>query len=175
MIKKLLFLVIDITVANRPEFLNFHFKMSFTLDNDYQNHDINLDQNCLSHTNCDVAIEITFDIIDVQGVPIYGPFKHYYNKAITKWMMNNPARTTTIYNIAMYVKKAYFKAMVPNNIHSGFKKTGIFPLNRDVFSDDDCLTSAVADKPDKSITNSISETSGCGLILPEENVLPKLQ
>lgn len=43
--------------------------------------------------------------------------------------------------------KAYDKAFTPANIKKGFEVTGIYPLNRFVFSDDDFASSAVTDRP----------------------------
>lgn len=37
--------------------------------------------------------------------------------------------------------------MTPLNIMNGFKVAGIWPLNGDIFSDDEFLTSAVTDRP----------------------------
>jgi hypothetical protein len=72
-------------------------------------------------------------------VAVYGPFKFYYNKSIANWMI-------TIYNIAHCMKEAHTKALTPINIHSGFRKTGIYPFNREIFSEYDFLMSAVTDR-----------------------------
>nr|CAH7753295.1 unnamed protein product [Callosobruchus chinensis] len=37
--------------------------------------------------------------------------------------------------------------MTPSNIKSGFKKTGIFPFDRDVFTEDEFLVSEVTNRP----------------------------
>ena len=51
---------------------------------------------------------------------VYGPFKSYYNRAIYCWMRNNPGKTLKIYDIPALVNQAYFWAMTPRNIISGF-------------------------------------------------------
>lgn len=50
-------------------------------------------------------------------------------------MVRHPGQTLTIYNMAELVGQAFEKSMTPCHIKSGFKKTGIFPFDRDVFMD----------------------------------------
>lgn len=71
----------------------------------------------------------------------------------------NHGKTITIYQIAELLGKAYPLAFIPNNITSGFRSTGIWPLNRQIFSDDDFLASAVTDRPPpvQQITNEADE------------------
>lgn len=56
---------------------------------------------------------------------VYGPFKKFFNSACDDWMINNPGRTMTIYDIPQLVSHAYPLAMTPSNISSGFQCTGI--------------------------------------------------
>lgn len=76
-------------------------------------------------------------------VSVFGPFQNYYNSAADSWMYRNPGQTLTIYHVAELVGQAFEKAMTPTNIKSGFRKTGIFPLDRDIFTDEDFFTSEV--------------------------------
>ena len=52
----------------------------------------------------------------------------------------------TIYNISGLVQIVHEKAITPTNIISGFKKTGIFPLNEHIFDECDFLPSLVTDQ-----------------------------
>ena len=79
-------------------------------------------------------------------VSIYGPFKRYYNTVCTDWMLSHPGRALTIYDIAFLSGQAYYKAFIPANITAGFRKTGIYPVNREVFTDDLLLPSAPTDR-----------------------------
>lgn len=80
-------------------------------------------------------------------VGIFGPFKIFYNAAIESWMLRNPGKPVTIYDIGELVGTAYLKVMTPFYITSAFKKYGIFPFDRFVFNDDDLLPSTVTDHP----------------------------
>ena len=72
-------------------------------------------------------------------ISVYGPFKRYYNCGCNDWLLNHPGRPMSIYDVAGVSAQAYYKAFTPENIVSGFKKSGIFPFNRNVFTDDDFL------------------------------------
>jgi hypothetical protein len=62
-------------------------------------------------------------------VSVYGPFK-----AASAWMTSNPGKTLTIYHLPELIKTAFDKAMSRQNILSGFQKSGIDPLDVDIFS-----------------------------------------
>ncbi|KAK4876857.1 hypothetical protein RN001_009363 [Aquatica leii] len=59
----------------------------------------------------------------------------------------------TIYDIPGIVRTALPLALTPNNIMSGFAKTGIFPYNQNKFSDADFAPSYVTDRPMKNDKN----------------------
>ncbi|KAF2897885.1 hypothetical protein ILUMI_08290 [Ignelater luminosus] len=79
-------------------------------------------------------------------VSVFGPFQNFYNAAINSWMVWHPGQTLTIYNVAELVGQAFDKSATPSNIKSGFKKTGIFPFDRDIFTEDEFLTSEVTNR-----------------------------
>jgi hypothetical protein len=78
---------------------------------------------------------------------VYGPFKKYVNSMFDAWMRSNPGKTMSIYDIPGVVRDALPLATTPKNIQSGFRVSGIWPLNRHIFTDDEFLTSAVTDRP----------------------------
>lgn len=79
---------------------------------------------------------------------VYGPFKHYFNSASDAWIKSHPGQRMTIYDIPGVVNEAYKSAFTRENILSGFKTTGIAPLNREIFTDDDFSANYVADRDD---------------------------
>lgn len=86
-------------------------------------------------------------------VSVYGPFKAYYNAAASTWMTSNPGKTLTIYHLPELIKVAFNKAMSRQNIISGFEKTGIHPLNPDMFTESDFLMSSVTDRENPPLEN----------------------
>jgi len=117
-------------------------------------------------------------------VTVYGPFKTRYRIAMNEWMLSNPGKTVTIYQVGQFVKDAYLAAFSPQNITQGFLKTGIYPLNSHIFCEDEFLSSFVTDRPDPSTevhsteenlrsslsaisTRSVPSTSGQQIVSPE--------
>ena len=77
---------------------------------------------------------------------VFGPMKVYFNQAADSWMMRNPGKTLSIFNIAQLVGEAWTKAATPQNILAGFKVSGIWPFDRNIFGDDEYLPSNVTDR-----------------------------
>ena len=76
---------------------------------------------------------------------VYEPLKRYYNSACDCWIKENRGKTMTIYDIPDIIGRAFPTAFTPVNIQSGFKVAGIFPFDRDIFSDLEFLPSDVTD------------------------------
>jgi hypothetical protein len=79
-------------------------------------------------------------------VSVYASFKAHYNSAVDNWMLHH--QPMTIYQVAECVGVAHDRSMTPSNIKSGFKRSGIFPFDRDVFNESDFMSSAVTDRPE---------------------------
>ncbi|XP_047142247.1 uncharacterized protein LOC124816638 [Hydra vulgaris] len=77
---------------------------------------------------------------------VYGPLKTYYNTAVTDWMVSNPGKTITIYEIPKLAEKAIPLAFKLQNIQTGFEKSGIWPFNSNIFSDEDFVCSSITDR-----------------------------
>lgn len=88
------------------------------------------------------------------------------------WMHNNPGKTMTIYDIPPIVKDLLPLALNPANIMSGFKASGIWPLNVDIFQDSDFAPSYVTDRP--ALTDE-PENGANENLLPEENLSLNLE
>ena len=88
---------------------------------------------------------------------VYGPFKTFYNQAANAFMVSHPGKTITIYDVAELVRKADEQTLIPRSIRSGFAASGIWPFNRDVFGEDEFLSSYVSDRP--YCTNDCDTTS----------------
>lgn len=84
-------------------------------------------------------------------ISVFYPFKKFYNKEADKWMLNNPGQTITIYEVSELVGKAFSPAFTSSNIETGFRKSGIYPYDENIFTDIDFLSSAVTDRPNPEI------------------------
>jgi len=89
---------------------------------------------------------------------VYGTLKKFYNTACDSWMLENPGKPMTIYDMAGRVGRAFPLAMTHTNILAGFRVSGNYPFNRDIFTDDEFLSSYVTDRPiSVPVPESISE------------------
>ena len=61
------------------------------------------------------------------------PFKTYYAQAVENWTKQHIGREVTHYQIAGLLGEAYKKSATVATAEHGFRVTGLFPLNPDVF------------------------------------------
>lgn len=93
-------------------------------------------------------------------VSIYSPFKTYYSvNCPNKLTFEQPGIPITIYNVSEIVEKAFPLAFTPVNILKGFKTTGIWPFNPNIFTDADFLAESVTDRPFEEEDEHIHVTS----------------
>jgi hypothetical protein len=92
-------------------------------------------------------------------VGVFYSFKVFIGYEHDKWLLNNPGKTITIYEIGEFLKNAYSESFTKENIESGFRATGIFPFDRNIFSEVDFLSSDVTDRPNMNATAENQELS----------------
>lgn len=78
---------------------------------------------------------------------VFGPFKKIFNQSADDWMLSHPGKLLTIYDLPELCMKAWEKAATQNNIRSGFRSTGIWPFDKNIFKEEDFLGSYVTDRP----------------------------
>ena len=59
------------------------------------------------------------------------------NRACDAWVTNHPDHTLTIYDISGIVNLSLHLATSPGNIKAGFRVSGIYPFDRDIFHDEE--------------------------------------
>ncbi|KAJ6645677.1 MFS-type transporter clz9 [Pseudolycoriella hygida] len=90
---------------------------------------------------------------------VFGPFKKALNTHCDNWVISNPGSAMTIYHIPGIVSTSLPLATTIPNIVAGFRCTGIFPLNPDVFQEVDFMPSITTDRPPQNNTTADEETS----------------
>lgn len=65
-------------------------------------------------------------------VTFMSPLSTYYQQEVRQWLAMHPGRPVTIYQVAKLYGKAYLKAASMQTAVNGFKKTGIYPLDRNI-------------------------------------------
>ena len=103
---------------------------------------------------------------------VFGPFKANYNEACKNWLLSNPGKPLTIYDVAAITGKAYPLAFTPTNIISGFSSSGLWPINQNIFPDADYFASLVSDRPnpEPNAKNDASCADHLGNNRPSPNV-----
>ncbi|XP_063232742.1 uncharacterized protein LOC134536762 [Bacillus rossius redtenbacheri] len=81
------------------------------------------------------------------------PLKTYYAQEVSNWLRHNQGRVVTHFQVTKLLL-AYQKAAKMKNSINAFRKTGLFPCNRDTFSDDDFAIHAGSVSEDIVIPNS---------------------
>lgn len=103
-------------------------------------------------------------------VSVHRPLKRLANSACDSWMRNNPGQTMTIYNIPSIVAASFPQAFTIKNIQTGFRCTGIFPFNKNIFDDSDFALSYVTDRPMPLSTNQEESSITTTPEIVEENI-----
>lgn len=78
---------------------------------------------------------------------VFGPLKRVVTSACGSWLKTHPGTTMSIYDIPSIVKASLPLAATPTNGQAGFKCTGIWPFNREIFQESDFAPSLVTDRP----------------------------
>lgn len=76
--------------------------------------------------------------------------KSHYDTAIDDWISSHPGQTVATYHVAGLFKTAFERAATLEKATKGFMATGIFPLNKNIFSDDDFLPSEVTEQEEEN-------------------------
>lgn len=75
------------------------------------------------------------------------PLSAYYGEEVKKWLRSNPGRVVTHYQVATLFCNAFLKSATMLVAINGFRKTGIWPINPDIFGDEDFLPADTTDLP----------------------------
>ena len=62
-----------------------------------------------------------------------GPLKAQWKKCCHNFSVKHPGRVVTLYDFSSVFSKAWFASMTMNNIITGFRITGVYPINRRAF------------------------------------------
>lgn len=80
-------------------------------------------------------------------VSVLKPFKTTANTLCGDWVTAHPGRVMTIYDLPPVFDRALQLSATETNIKSGFRASGIFPLDRQIFQEIDFMPSTTTDRP----------------------------
>lgn len=91
-------------------------------------------------------------------VAFFGPLGTYYDEAMRTWMRQHVGRAVTTWQVAELLGEAYGRAASVGIAVSGFKASGLWPLDLGVFSDGDFSAAAVTDVTRSATASKIGTT-----------------
>lgn len=107
-----------------------------------------------------------------------GPLKTNLSQVIEKFLKMNPGKAITLNEISALFGKAYLRTTSASVAVNGFRRTGIAPFNRYVFTDDDFAPADVSDIPltanaDEASKNDQSDVENDHLFLGnKDDIVP---
>jgi hypothetical protein len=104
-------------------------------------------------------------------VAFMSPFKTYYAQEITNWLRQNPGRVVTVYQIGELFSKAYMRAATLETAIHGFRKTGLYPCNRDIFRAHDFINKNVEEEQLEVAANVVERLEIEAVEREQENVI----
>lgn len=74
-------------------------------------------------------------------VGVFKSMESSYSLIMTKWLRSNPGDKVTQFEITQLLTEAYIQAATTHNAMSGFRASGVWPIDRNVFKDSDFVAS----------------------------------
>ena len=108
----------------------------------------------------------TSHLLQPLDVGCFGPFQRIYDSECHKFIRQTSTVITQICSIACRV---YFKALSPENLHSAFRKTGIYPFNNSVLQKESTMPAEVFQKTKEKCTQSADMPASSDVTPAEQN------
>jgi hypothetical protein len=107
------------------------------------------------------------------GVGFLKPLSVYFNQAVDKWMRQHPVRKITQFQISELLGKSYGRAASVAKAVTGFARTGVWPVDPNVFQHSDFAASTQESYPLAGTTNLVTECQASTSSNPrQENKFP---
>ncbi|XP_030037458.2 uncharacterized protein LOC115452977 [Manduca sexta] len=104
-------------------------------------------------------------------VSFFGPLKTAYKKECDLHIKSHRLEHISPYDVASLVRKAYITVASINKAESGFRATGIFPINPQVFCEEDFMAAEILQSDSIVVCNESITISTCD-IEQDSNVIP---
>jgi len=77
-----------------------------------------------------------------------------YQMQCDSWMVANPGKRITFFNVATIFGKAFLKTATPDKAVHGFESCGLWPFNENIFTDEDFAGSKVTEEPEPCLPSN---------------------
>ncbi|KAK6321594.1 hypothetical protein J4Q44_G00085700 [Coregonus suidteri] len=79
---------------------------------------------------------------------VFKGLKAFYNRAADQWMTTHPGKRIGIYQMAGLFAKAYNKVASVERGVEGFRASGLWPLEKDIFTEANFMAAEVIEEPE---------------------------
>ena len=73
------------------------------------------------------------------------PLSKFYEDEVRTWLRINPGKVVTLHQISSLFGKAFIRSATMSTAVNGFRKTGIWPVDKNVFEESDFLPCSTTD------------------------------
>ncbi|KAK3891928.1 hypothetical protein Pcinc_004234 [Petrolisthes cinctipes] len=94
-------------------------------------------------------------------VAYFKSLKASYNRAVDNWMLVNAGKRVTQYNVAELCATAFTKTATIDKAINGFRATGIWPFNDDIFTDEDFIAAQLTEEESVNATSPTMNPQAC--------------
>nr|CAI5830715.1 unnamed protein product [Callosobruchus analis] len=130
---------------NENHFFNLLEKLVDNLDG-HTTHSKNLNAILLAREHGVVLLQLpgrTTNRLQPLDVSLFKPMENYSIKAVERFLRTNPGVPVSQYNMTPLLNEAYANAASIATIQNGFRRAGIWPVDRAVFSQADFVPAAL--------------------------------
>ena len=113
----------------------------------------------------------TTHILQPLDVGVFKSFKSNFSKACSKYLSKHPGRVVTNDKLALLVAEAWPSSFTAVNIMSGFKKSGVYPLNPGEVTDRQLAPSKALCPQSQPEDTKAAPTPGSPLFSPEQKAM----
>lgn len=92
---------------------------------------------------------------------VFGPFKTFFNEETNRFMRTNSSKKINRCNSSRLISKAWVRAATPINAMSGFRGSGIYPLNPNAIPESEFAISDIANSDSGRIQQESAERVEC--------------
>lgn len=90
-------------------------------------------------------------------VVLMAPLSQFYAQEVDKWLLQHPGRSVSEKQVAELYGKAFMRAALMQTAVNGFRVTGIYPLNPNIFPDYLFAPSCTTERPRPAETPSVDQ------------------
>ncbi|CAG5021787.1 unnamed protein product [Parnassius apollo] len=89
----------------------------------------------------------TSHILQPLDVGVFRPLKAAWRAELQNYKVNNPTSVPTRFDFHKFLTPVYEKCFTPTNIRAGFRKAGLYPINKNIVCSEAIAPSILSDQP----------------------------